>query len=558
MKLLKQSTTYNLQVFMTDSADHVSGKTGLTLTITASKDGAAFASITPAVTETSNGFYSLALTTTHTNTLGDLAIHVTGSGADPTDLVCQVIAFDLADADPSVDVTKWNGTAVATPTTAGVPRVDVKAMEANVLTAAAINADAITAAKVASDVSAEIADAVWDEAQAGHVTAGTFGLYLDTEVSGVGGGSLTAADIADAVWDEVRSGHTTSGTFGQGVASVMGNVNGNITGTVASVVGSVGGSVASIGSNGITTSSIQSGAIARTSFTQHVLDLFGEVRGRVTAASSGHTSTVLALDSGASSVDDYYNDHLVGLTGGTGSGQYRTITDYEGATKLATVDRAWTTTPDNTTIYHILAAPAGGGSLTAASVADAVWDEARSGHVAAGSFGEGVASVQGAVTGAVGSVTGAVGSVTGNVGGDVVGAVASVTGNVGGNVTGSVGSVVGAVGSVTGNVGGNVTGSIGSVATGGIAAASFAADAIDAAAVASDLLAAIADAVWDEVVESTFTARQYLRGYASALLAKAAGFAGTSRTFRDIGDTKNRITATVDSSGRSAVSLDLT
>jgi hypothetical protein len=39
----------NLMVFMTDSTDHVSGKTGLTLALTASKDGAAFASITPTV-----------------------------------------------------------------------------------------------------------------------------------------------------------------------------------------------------------------------------------------------------------------------------------------------------------------------------------------------------------------------------------------------------------------------------------------------------------------------------------------------------------------------------
>ena len=75
-------------------------------------------------------------------------------------------------------------------------------------------------------------------------------------------------------------------------------------------------------------------------------------------------------------------------------------------------------------------------------------------------------------TGAVGSVTGAVGSVTGAVG----------------SVTGAVGSVTGAVGSVTGNVGGNVTGSVGSIATGGIAATSFAAGAINAAAIANNAI----------------------------------------------------------------------
>lgn len=63
---------------------------------------------------------------------------------------------------------------------------------------------------------------------------------------------------------------------------------------------------------------------------------------------------------------------------------------------------------------------------TAAGNADAVWDEARAGHVTAGTFGQGSASVQGNVTGSVGSVTGAVGSVTGNVGGNVVGSVGSL------------------------------------------------------------------------------------------------------------------------------------
>ena len=92
----------------------------------------------------------------------------------------------------------------------------------------------------------------------------------------------------------------------------------------------------------------------------------------------------------------------------------------------------------------------------ATEIADATWNSTRAGHSSAGTFGEGVASVQGNVTGSVASVTGAVGSVTGNVGGNVVGSV--------GSVSGAVGSVTGAVGSVTGNVSGNVTGSVGSLA----------------------------------------------------------------------------------------------
>ena len=88
---LKLSTARDHMVFMRDSNDHLTGKTGLTLTITASKNGGAFGSISPTVTERGSGWYSLALTTTHTNTLGDLALHITASGADATDELHQVV-----------------------------------------------------------------------------------------------------------------------------------------------------------------------------------------------------------------------------------------------------------------------------------------------------------------------------------------------------------------------------------------------------------------------------------------------------------------------------------
>jgi len=52
------------------------------------------------------------------------------------------------------------------------------------LTAAKIGADAITAAKVADDVHNQIADTVWDEAQSGHVTAGSFGI-IASEIASI-------------------------------------------------------------------------------------------------------------------------------------------------------------------------------------------------------------------------------------------------------------------------------------------------------------------------------------------------------------------------------------
>ena len=93
MRDLVQSTAANVMVFLADSTDHLSGKTGLTLTVTLSKNGAAFgAPSSGAVTERTLGWYSIALDTTDTGTVGDLVIHAAATGADPADRVCNVIA----------------------------------------------------------------------------------------------------------------------------------------------------------------------------------------------------------------------------------------------------------------------------------------------------------------------------------------------------------------------------------------------------------------------------------------------------------------------------------
>lgn len=172
--------------------------------------------------------------------------------------------------------------------------------------------------------------------------------------------------------------------------------------------------------------------------------------GRFGTAQAGSSSTI-TLDAGASSTDDRYKNYQVFLYGGTGggirgTGQQRTITAYNGTTKVATVDQPWGTNPDSTTKFMLVVEPATNTVL--------------------GSVGS--------VVGAVGSVTGSVGSVTGAVTVDwsattnktatiaLTNTTISTTQAVA-SVTGAVGSVTGAVGSVTGNVGGNVTGSVGSI-----------------------------------------------------------------------------------------------
>jgi hypothetical protein len=71
------------------------------------------------------------------------------------------------------------------------------------------------------------------------------------------------------------------------------------------------------------------------------------------------------------------------------------------------------------------------------------------------------------------------------------------------------------------------------------------------------LSAAGVDAVHDEVVEGSLTLRQVARLLLAALAGKSGGGGTTTVNFRDNADSKNRITATVDSNGnRTAVTLD--
>ena len=68
------------------------------------------------------------------------------------------------------------------------------------------------------------------------------------------------------------------------------------------------------------------------------------------------TSTSITLAATASATDDYYNAMTVYISDGVGSGQIRTISDYNGTTKIATVTAAWSTNPDGTSIYEVMPA----------------------------------------------------------------------------------------------------------------------------------------------------------------------------------------------------------
>lgn len=311
---------------------------------------------------------------------------------------------------------------------------------------------------------------------------------IDASVGAMAANTVTASalatdavnEIVDAVWDEATSGHSTAGTTGKALTDA--GSAGDPWGTSVPGAYSAGTAGYILGTN---------------------LDATVSSRSTVTTAQvNSEVDTALA---------DINLDHLV---------KSAVDTNFATTVHLDSVighlaDNGTSATFDRTTdSLEVLGAAA---PPSAASIADAVWDEALSGHLSAGSTGEALNAAGGAgdpwVTSLPGSYSaGQAGYIVGNnlnatvssrasqttadaietdtqdiqsrlpaalvsgrmaadmiaVSGDTVAAdnleaAADGTGyNLGG---GSIvaASVTGAVGSVTGNVGGNVVGSVASV-----------------------------------------------------------------------------------------------
>ena len=76
-----------------------------------------------------------------------------------------------------------------------------------------------------------------------------------------------------------------------------------------------------------------------------------------TAQGAGANNNQIQLDLAASAVDGAYDPSLICIIDGTGSGQTRLILEYNGSTRIATVDRDWKVQPDNTSTFVISGHP---------------------------------------------------------------------------------------------------------------------------------------------------------------------------------------------------------
>ncbi len=70
-----------------------------------------------------------------------------------------------------------------------------------------------------------------------------------------------------------------------------------------------------------------------------------------TGTAAGTAADSITLATGAVAVDDYYNGMIVEITAGTGVGQKRIISDYNGTSLAATVSTNWSPEPSGATYY---------------------------------------------------------------------------------------------------------------------------------------------------------------------------------------------------------------
>lgn len=218
MLLLKQSTAVDIRVGpFVDATDGVTPETGITLgaadqaevlradgAATLDISGATWAAVTGA-----DGWYDLTLSTTATNTLGDLTVVVQDTDTClPVFVRAMVVPANVYDSlvagtdQLETDLIQWRGTQPANLISTNVP-ADVAAVQTGAITAGAIAADAIGASELAADAVTEIVNGLRD-------------LVVETE------GSYTVQQVLSVMF-AVLAGQTTSG------GNTLQTPNGNAT-----------------------------------------------------------------------------------------------------------------------------------------------------------------------------------------------------------------------------------------------------------------------------------------------------------------------------------------
>jgi hypothetical protein len=200
------------------------------------------------------GGYRLDLSDTMIASEGDLTIFLQGA----TNMAPVTIAVDVTAAAVDANVTKWNGTAVATPTVAGVPEVDVTHVSGD--------------SSAANNLESDYDGTGYNKSNSAVGAATSVTNIVSANITQIGGSATPAGNLSD---DYDGTGYNKAasriGTVGAVTGSVTGNVDGNVTGSVGSVTSTVNAAVTSMGTDVITAASINTGAFTADAFAANAL-----------------------------------------------------------------------------------------------------------------------------------------------------------------------------------------------------------------------------------------------------------------------------------------------
>ncbi len=203
--------------------------------------------------------------------------------------------------------------------------VDVRSIQASVITATSIATAAITNAKINTDAIG-----------ATQIAANAIG---SSEFAGT-----AVQEIVDGLLDELTASHVGAGSVGLTLDNLPndGALSDLATIEASTTAGGAGPWTTGAGGTGLT-------ALAE-----------GTAR-------AGGSSTQILLATAETFGNDELNGNVVNIIAGTGAGQSRVIIDHDSATDTSTVIPAWITNPDATSVYEIVQ---GSANIAAIELAD--------------------------------------------------------------------------------------------------------------------------------------------------------------------------------------------
>jgi hypothetical protein len=166
-------------------------------------------------------------------------------------------------------------------------------------------------------------------------------------------------DSLQSIRDVAPHGTAMRGTDNAALATDVSTIGTNV-GLILADTGTDGVVVAAASKTGYALSAAGRGAIWDVVLTAGTHDVGYSAGQRLrylildgATAQAGAAQTI-TLAAASSATDDIYSQNIISIVGGTGAGQTRMIVEYDGTTKIATVDRPWTTQPAAGSVYELL------------------------------------------------------------------------------------------------------------------------------------------------------------------------------------------------------------